>query len=45
LTSLPKGLKVEMHLYIKNTPLAELSYSTIVNMIKPGYIKKCMKTH
>jgi hypothetical protein len=37
---LPKGLKVDKHLYIKNTPLEKLSNYEIFKMIETGYIKK-----
>ena len=37
--SLPKGLKVGKNLLIYDTPLANLSYTEILNMIEPdGYI-------
>jgi hypothetical protein len=40
ITSLPKGLKVEGDLYIKNTPLVEKSNEEIKAMVGPtGFIK------
>jgi len=38
LASLPKGLKVDKHLYIKNTPLAKFSDDELRKMVKPGFI-------
>jgi hypothetical protein len=40
IASLPKGLQVEDSLFIENSPLKEYTNDELIEMIKPGYIKK-----